>query len=121
MSAGAFEKLIGVMKDHLPQYKPGDVLSDGRTVNDKDRLQPVRMFFDIIFALVREKFTPGADLVPDETMIPWTADSGPHLTHMPRKPAPLGVCGRTVACGITCILMVWEWMEQASEQVRTIA
>lgn len=117
MSWPAFEKLIGVMKDNLPQYEPGEVLSDGRTVNDKDRLRHVRKWYDIVFARAREKFTPGADIVLDETMLAWTADSGPHLTHMPRKPTPLGVCARSLACGQTSVLLQWEWMEQQSEQV----
>jgi hypothetical protein len=116
MSHYAFEKMLAVLRDHLPQYAPGDIMPDGRTVTDKDRLQPVRRFYDIVFARARSKFTAGPDLVPDETMVKWTADSGPHLTNMPRKPCPLGVGAKTVACGSSRVLLYWEFMEAAEEQ-----
>ena len=49
------------------------------------------------------RVNPGTFLIPDETMLFWTGLGG-HLTYMPRKPTPLGICLKTLSNAQSIIL-----------------
>lgn len=111
----AFEKLLALIWQVLPKHEVGENMSDGRVCEENDRLKSVRKWFDIVQAHMRSNFVAGSVLVPDETMIQWTGP-GPHLTHMPRKPVPLGVMLKTVCDAGTRVLLSMEFVEEASLQ-----
>ena len=57
----------------------------------------------------------GWAVVPDESMIEWQGKSGPggipHLSHVPRKPHPLGLELKTLCDASTGMMMVIEIQE----------
>ena len=48
-------------------------------------------------------------------MIYWIGAGSAHLTFMKRKPTPIGICMRTLACGVTGVLLNCELCESKDE------
>eukprot|EP00798_Chlamydomonas_sp_ICE-L_P002138 gene2138-18187_t len=61
-----------------------------------DPFGPVRTWLTECNKAWQEAALAGTMLIPDETMIFWTGLGG-HLTYMPRKPTPLGICLKSLA------------------------
>lgn len=57
---------------------------------------PVERFVSDCSKHWQRQYKPGRYLIPDETMIFWTGQGG-HITHMPRKPTPVGICMKSMA------------------------
>jgi hypothetical protein len=64
----------------------------------------------------QEIFAPGSILVVDETMIGWTGATNIHITVLPNKPVPKGVCLKTLVDGHTRVMLNFEFVESKVEQ-----
>ena len=65
------------------------------------RIRPLVNGFNESFT---DKFVPGYMMTIDETMIAWRGRGLPHLSFVPRKPEPLGVEVKTLACSASRII-----------------
>jgi len=80
-----------------------------------DPWSEVRWICDEFNCQRRIEFRMGWAVVPDESMIEWQGKSGPggipHLSHVPRKPHPLGLELKTLCDASTGMMMVIEIQE----------
>jgi hypothetical protein len=71
----------------------------------------IRGFLEACCERWQAAFDPSWLLTVDESMIYWVGCGSAHLTFMKRKPTPIGICMRTLACGITGVLLNCELCE----------
>jgi hypothetical protein len=117
MSQRTFENILYTIRDAgFPSYNTGEQLPDGRQVTADDPLSLVRRFADELRQHWQELFTPGSVLVADETMIGWTGATDIHLTVLPNKPVPKGVCLKTIVDAHTRVMINFEFVERKDEQ-----
>jgi hypothetical protein len=117
MSQGTFEGILYTIRDAgFPPYKEGEQLPDDRQATAEDPLSWVRRFADDLRQHWQEIFAPGSILVVDETMIGWTGATNIHITVLPNKPVPKGVCLKTLVDGHTRVMLNFEFVESKVEQ-----
>jgi hypothetical protein len=111
-SQGAFEDILYTIRDAgIPPYKEGEQLPDGRQATAEDPLLWVWRFADGLRQHWQEMVSPGSILVADERMIGWTGATNIHITVLPNKPVPKGVCLKTLVDGHTRVMLNCEFVE----------
>jgi hypothetical protein len=82
-----------------------------------DELTPIRAFIDAFNANMVRVFSPGWNVVVDESMSKWTSrHTLPNWMYVARKPTPMGQEWHDMADGSTNILFVLEPVESADRQ-----
>ena len=77
------------------------------TPAQRDPFHGIRRRLEMCNTTWQESWEAGSFIITDKSMVPWTGcTSDVHLTPMPRKPSPLGVCLKTLAdCSNILLLM----------------
>ena len=63
-----------------------------------DDFAAVRQWFDTVVLQWQKAWNPGTYCCADESMIQWVGTGEMHQTVIPRKPTPLGILLKDLAC-----------------------
>lgn len=65
-----------------------------------------------------ESWCAGTYLTIDESMIGWQGAASAHLTYLPRKPTPLGLCLKTICDSSSGVMLEWEFVDCKEEMAK---